>query len=57
MTRETTNRLLELVEDGALSARHVLLCALLYMSEDDVRGMADANALLEDGTEEDEDAA
>ncbi len=35
---------LELVEQGH-SAKHLLLCALKYMSHDDVRGMLDANEL------------
>ena len=36
---------LELVEQGLVSADHLLLCALKYMSHDDVRGMLDANEL------------
>lgn len=35
---------LELVEQGFDNA-HLLLCALKYMSHDDVRGMLDANEL------------
>lgn len=36
---------LELVENGLVSADHMLLCALQYMSHDDVRDMLDANEL------------
>ena len=35
---------LELAENG-LDTGHLLLCALKYMSHDDVRGMLDANEL------------
>ena len=35
---------LELVEQG-YDIAHLLLCALNYMSHDDVRGMLDANEL------------
>jgi len=36
---------LELVESGFDSASHLLLCALKYMSHDDVRDMLDCNEL------------
>lgn len=36
---------LELVEEGLVSADHLLLCALKYMSHDDVRDMLNANEL------------
>ena len=36
---------LSLVEEGLVSADHLALCALKYMSHDDVRGMLDANEL------------
>ena len=36
---------LDLVEDGMVSADHLLLCALKSMSHDDVRWMLDANEL------------
>ena len=39
------DRALELVEEGVVSADHLLLCCLKYMSEDDVEGMLDANEL------------
>jgi hypothetical protein len=36
---------LEMVEGGLISADHLLLCCLNYMSSDDVRDMLDANEL------------
>ena len=36
---------LQLVESGTVSADHLLVCAIKYMSHDDVRGMLDANEL------------
>ena len=36
---------LDLVESGMVSADHLLLCALKYMSHDDVREMLDCNEL------------
>lgn len=45
---------LELVESG-YNAEHLLLCALKYMSHDDVRGMLDNNELSPRFYEEDED--
>jgi len=52
---------LELVENQLVSADHLLLCALKYMSCDDVQEMLDANELSprfsdddEDGDEEDD---
>ena len=48
------DRALELVEEGVVSADHLLLCCLKYMSEDDVEGMLDANE-LSDRFNEDED--
>jgi hypothetical protein len=48
---------LEMVENEVVSADHLLLCALKYMSADDVREMLDANKLSPrfDEDEEDED--
>jgi len=36
---------LALVDDGLVDARHLLLCALKYMSHDDCREMLDCNEL------------
>jgi hypothetical protein len=54
-TRRTTNKLLELCEEGVLDTYQVLLAALNYMSESDVADMAESNEFLEADEEEDED--
>jgi hypothetical protein len=54
MSREITNKLLEMVDEGLLDARTLALACLKYMSEDDVKDMAHANEFLEE-EEEDED--
>ena len=46
--RATTNKILEMVDEGLVNARDVLLMALKWMSEDDVKAMAKANELLEE---------
>lgn len=46
--RKTTNKILEMVDEGLVDARDVLLMALKWMSEDDVKAMAKANELLEE---------
>ena len=46
---------LEMVEIGLVSADHLLLCALKYMSHDDVREMLDINELSPRFDEETED--
>lgn len=50
--REYTTKLLEMMDEGLLSAESVAEMALAYMSEDDVKDMCRANDLLD---EEDED--
>lgn len=54
-TRAVTNRLLELMEEGALDPHTVAMAALSYMSESDVADMASSNELLPDGEAEDEE--
>lgn len=50
---------LMMVSDGLVTADHLLLCALKYMSHDDVRDMLDCNELSprfdEDDEEDDDD--
>ena len=57
--RDPRDFALEMVENGLVSADHLLLCALNYMSHDDVRDMLDCNELSprfsEDDDEESED--
>ena len=43
MSREATNRILEMIEDGALGRDNVIMACLKYMSEDDVAEMARIN--------------
>lgn len=54
-TREVTNKILEAVEEGLLNKDMVIMACLKYMSEDDVRDMADANCFFEDEEEEEEE--
>ena len=42
-TRQATERVLELVEDGLLDRDTVIMACLKYMSEDDVADMAHLN--------------
>ena len=46
MTREYTTKLLEMMDEGLISAEAVAEMALAYMSEDDVKDMCLANDLL-----------
>lgn len=55
MTRQITNRLLELVEEGVLNKDTLIMACLKYMSEDDVADMAHINELLPDWGEEEEE--
>ena len=50
--RTQTTKLLEMMDEGLISAEAVAEMALAYMSEDDVADMMRANDILE---EEDED--
>jgi hypothetical protein len=44
-----------MVDEGLLNPRDVLLMALKWMSEDDVKEMAEANELFKEATEYEED--
>jgi hypothetical protein len=50
--RTQTNRLLDMMDEGVISAQAIAEMALAYMSEDDVADMMRANDILD---EEDED--
>lgn len=52
--REATNKVLEMVDNGILNPRDVLIMALKWMSEDDVKEMCEANEI---NLEDEEDAA
>ena len=53
--REYTNKLLEMVEEGLLDKDMVIMACVKYMSEDDVRGMMEANEMIDEEEEEDDE--
>ena len=55
MSREYTNKLLEMIDEGLLSAIQVVEMAAAWMSEDDVHQMMEANCLLDYEDYQDED--
>ena len=54
MTRQYTNRLLEMIEEGLLDKDNVIMACVKYMSEDDVRDMMQCNEFLDEDEDEDE---
>jgi len=48
MTREYTNQLLEMIEEGMLDRDTVIMACVKYMSEDDVKDMMQMNEFLAD---------
>ena len=67
MARNETNKLLEMIEEGILDPKEVVIMCVKYMSEDDVADMMDSNALsdrfhpadleYDDGMDGDHDSA
>lgn len=57
MTREYTNKLLEMIEEGLLDRDTVIMACVKYMSEDDVKDMMHCNEMIleEDDNEEEEE--
>lgn len=55
MAREITNKLLEMIEDGTLNRDDLIMACLKYMSEDEVRDMAEANEFILEDEEDEED--
>ena len=55
MTREYTTKLLQLVDDGVLSADTVMRACLNYMSEYDVEEMVSDNGFIEEDEESDDE--
>lgn len=53
--RESTNLLIEMMDNGMLSPRSVAMACLGYMSEDDVSDMARSNEFIPDEDEEESD--
>ena len=52
MTREYTNKLLEMVEEGILDRDSVIMACVKYMSEDEVKDMMHSNEFIEEEDEE-----
>ena len=55
MTREYTNKLLEMVEEGILDRDNVISACVQYMSEDDVKDMMECNEFINEEEEESEE--
>ena len=54
MTRQATDKILEMVEEGILDKDTVIMSCLKYMSEDDVADMAHSNEFfIKEDDEED----
>ena len=50
--RETTNKLLQMIEEDLISAKEVVMMCLKWMPEDDVKDMCEANEVFKDEEEE-----
>jgi len=50
--RTQTNRLIDMMDEGLISAQAIAEMALAYMSEDDVADMMRANDILDEEDEE-----
>ena len=50
--RKATNKVIDLAEEGVLSWEAIARAALNYMSEDDVKDMAEYNEFIEDEFED-----
>ena len=55
MTRQATDKILEMVEEGILDKDTVIMSCLKYMSEDDVADMAHSNEFFINEEDEDDD--
>jgi hypothetical protein len=55
MTREYTNKLLEMVEEGLLDRDTVIMACVKYMSESDVQDMMESNEMIEEEYEDEDD--
>jgi len=54
-TREMTNKILEAVAEGLLDKDMVIMACLKYMSEQQVKDMAEANEFFMDEEDEEEE--
>ena len=55
MTREATDQILEMIEEGLLDRDTVIMACLKWMSEDEVAEMAHHNQLFDEDTYYDEE--
>ena len=55
MTRQATDKILEMVDEGILDKDTVIMSCLKYMSEDDVADMAHSNEFFSNEEEYEED--
>lgn len=55
MTRQYTNQLLEMIEDGMLDRDTVIMACVKYMSESDVQDMMEINEFVAEDEEEEYD--
>ena len=55
MTRQYTEQLLEMIEDGILDRDAVIMACVKYMSEDEVRDMMEVNEFVPAEDEEEDD--
>jgi len=53
--REYTNKLLEMVEEGLLDKDMVIMACMKYMSEANVKDMMEANEMIDEEEEEDDE--
>ncbi len=54
MTRNITNEILTMLEEGVIQPDAVIMACLKYMSEDEVADMAHANGFLDNEEQDDE---
>ena len=54
IARQETNKLLEMIQEGLLDPKEVVVMCVKYMSEDDVADMMDSNELSDRFQEDDE---
>lgn len=55
MSREATNKILEMIDERVLDPKDVVLMCLKWMSEDDVKEMCKANEINLEANEDEED--
>lgn len=52
MSREFTNKLYDMIDNGLVTEDFVITCCLKYMSEDEVKDMMECNELIIDEEQE-----